>query len=122
MGEIPLHLPEMLDEELISFMVDMIGKTVKVDAMSLTGLRAKFAWVCVEVNLNKPLLPSLTVFDCEQKIEYEGLHLICLECGCYGHRGEDCPSLMQLVEVEPSAEKHPPQMEGPNSAIKETCD
>lgn len=34
---------EILDEEILTSMRDMVGRTVKVDATSLTGLRARFA-------------------------------------------------------------------------------
>lgn len=55
--------PEMLEEEILSSMGDMIGRTIKVDSTSLTGLRGRFARVCVEVNLAAPLIPSLTILD-----------------------------------------------------------
>lgn len=87
-------LPELLDEEILSSMGDRVGRTVKVDPLSLTGSQSKFARVCVEVNLGAPLIPSLTLFDMPQRVEYEGLHLICFQCGKYSHRGEDCLSLI----------------------------
>lgn len=87
---------EMLEEDIISFMGDMVGKTIKVDGTSLTGIRGKFAQCCVEVDLAAPLIPSFTVFYEAQKVEYEGLHLICFECGRYGHRGMECPTLIPI--------------------------
>lgn len=38
--------PEMLDKEILSSMGDLISKMVKVDSMSLTGMRGRFARVC----------------------------------------------------------------------------
>lgn len=93
----PGILSELLDEEILSSIGDMVGRTVKVDPLSLTGLRSKFARVCVEVDLVIPLIPSLTVLDMPQRVEYEGLHLICFQCGKYGHRGDDCPPLYAPV-------------------------
>lgn len=52
----------MLEEDIISFMGDMVGKTIKVDGTSLTGIRGKFAQSCVEVDLTALLIPSFTVF------------------------------------------------------------
>lgn len=89
----PRFPPEILDEEILTSMGDMVGRTVKVDATSLIGLRARFTRVCVEVDLAAPLISSLTVLNFDQTIEYEGLHLIYFKCGMYGHKGDECPSL-----------------------------
>ena len=51
-----------------------------------------YARMCVEVDLNAPLLPSYSVDGHNLKIEYEGLHLICFSCGIFGHSQEFCPS------------------------------
>lgn len=96
-------LPELLEEEILSSMGDMLGRTIRVDNTSLSGTRGKFARVCVELDLATPLLPSLTLFDFAQRVEYEGLHLICFECGRYDHRGEDC-----LMAHPPSNPSVPP--------------
>lgn len=103
----PRIYPEMLDEEILSSMGDLPSRTVKVDSTSLTGLRWRFARVCVEINLGAPLLPSLTVFDGEQKVDYEGLHLICFECGCYGHLVDKCPSLVLPTDPNVASDTHP---------------
>lgn len=82
---------EMLEEKTIANLGNMIGRIVKVGALSLAGTRGKFVRCCVEVDLSAPLLPSVTLSDEEQKVEYEGVHLICFKCGRYGHRVENCP-------------------------------
>lgn len=106
----PGILPELLDEEILTSMGDKLGRTVKIDPMSLTGLRCRFAWLCVEVNLDEPLLPSLTVLDLPQKVEYEGLHMICFKCGMFGHCSDACPSLMHPppAGVDPVTPTPPP--------------
>lgn len=86
--------PELLDEEILESMENMLGKTVHMDPLSFTCLRCKFARVCVEMDLAAPLLPSLTVLELAQKVEYEGLHLICFKCEKYDHHIEDCSSLL----------------------------
>ena len=30
-----------------------------------------------------------------QPVQYEGIHLLCLACGCIGHRKDSCPSLVR---------------------------
>lgn len=96
--ELPL---EIFDEETLADMSDLIGRTVKVDPISIDAYRGRYARVCVEIDLDKPLLPSITVFDAPQLVEYEGLHLICFSCGKYGHRSEACHSLPQLAAPAP---------------------
>lgn len=97
---------ELLDEEFISSMGDRIGRTIKVDGTSLTRLRAKFAGCCVEIDLSSPLISSLIVFDFKQKVNYEGLHLICFECGVYGHGANDCPRISNLFDLVGDLEAH----------------
>lgn len=76
----PGIFPKLLDEEIWSSMGDALGRTVKVDLLSLTGLHNKFARICVEIDFAAPLIPSLTVFDLSQRVEYE-------------HRIDDYPTL-----------------------------
>ncbi|XP_028775610.1 uncharacterized protein LOC114732503 [Neltuma alba] len=69
-----------------------IGTAIKVDEMTLTRARTMYARLCVEIDLNAPLLPSYFVDGNWLKIEYEGLHMICFQCGKFGHSSERCPS------------------------------
>ncbi|KAK8480711.1 hypothetical protein V6N12_018484 [Hibiscus sabdariffa] len=47
----------------------------------------------VLVDLNKPLLARIRIDGTIQRIEYEGLHHICYNCGTYGHSKEHCDGL-----------------------------
>lgn len=68
-----------------------IGKTIKVDIATLLASRGKFARVCVEVDLRKPLMSGYTLRGEFWRLQYEGLHEICFECGKYGHHSASCP-------------------------------
>lgn len=96
-------------------MGDNLGRTVKVDDTSLSRTRGKFARACVEIDLAAPLLPSLTIFDFAQQVEYEGLHLICFQCGRYGHRGDTCPA-NQPVAASPPVPVDPQPSKGQSSS------
>jgi hypothetical protein len=39
----------------------------------------------------QPLLAMFTIKGRHYKVEYEGLHLLCLNCGVFGHYVEGCP-------------------------------
>lgn len=65
-----------------------MGKPIKVDSNTSLGTRGKFAGICVEVDLSKPLLSQVRIGNFAQNIEYEGLHTVYFSCGCFGHRLE----------------------------------
>ena len=67
-----------------------LGTMLKIDQNTSIHSRGKFARICVEINLRRKLVPAILVLGREFKVEYEGLHLICFNCGQYGHRMEIC--------------------------------
>lgn len=46
--------------------------------------------MAVEIDLAKPLVLMVRVRNRIQRIEFEGLHVICFECSEVGHRSKDC--------------------------------
>ena len=62
-----------------------------------------FARMCVEIDLESPLIPSYNVDGNSLRIEYEGLHLICFHCGKFGHAIEQCP-VKRAQEVDKEKE------------------
>ncbi|XP_028104122.1 uncharacterized protein LOC114303175 [Camellia sinensis] len=52
--------------------------------------RGKFARVCVEMDLNKPLKPKFMLEGMVYNIEYESLHSFCFLYGKIDHRKEAC--------------------------------
>ncbi|CAN1125177.1 hypothetical protein LINPERHAP2_LOCUS2764 [Linum perenne] len=81
---------EYFDRKILKLIGDRIGKTVRIDHTTLEGSRGNFARICVEVDLSKPLLSKYRLRRRVRRIEYEGLHTICFNCGCYGHKIENC--------------------------------
>ncbi|KAJ1424289.1 Zinc finger, CCHC-type [Sesbania bispinosa] len=100
---IPCLPVEYYDPHVLRRIGDTLGRTVKINGNTLkekvVGLgelhteRAKFARICTEVNIKKPLISIFELNGRRYRVEYEGLHLICFQCGCYGHRKESCPLL-----------------------------
>ena len=72
-----------------------LGKPVKVDLTTLNFERARFARICVEVNLRKPLKGSIVINGDRYFVSYEGLSQICSSCGMFGHLVHRCPSIIQ---------------------------
>lgn len=76
-----------------------LGRPIKVDLTTLKMERARFARVCVEVNLKKPLKGSLLINGERYHVSYEGLNNICPGCGVYGHLMSACPKRSVVQQV-----------------------
>lgn len=68
-----------------------LGKPIRVDPTTLRFERARFARICVEVNLKKPLKGTVLINGERYFVSYEGLNTICSSCGVYGHLTAVCP-------------------------------
>ncbi|CAN1128820.1 hypothetical protein LINPERHAP2_LOCUS4872, partial [Linum perenne] len=91
---------EYFDRTILQLIGDKIGKTVRIDHTTLEGSRGNFARICVEVDLCKPLMSKYRLRRRVRRIEYEGLHTICFNCGCYGHKDESCNQIPDAVSIE----------------------
>ncbi|XP_020211512.1 uncharacterized protein LOC109796242 [Cajanus cajan] len=79
------------DESVLLTIASAIGKPVKVDLNTLNMTRGRFARVCVEINLNEPVVGRFFLNGVWYNVKYEGLHLLCSSCCCYGHVLRNCP-------------------------------
>lgn len=91
---------EYYTERWLKKMRNEIGRTIKVDLMTLLASRGKFARVCVEVDLEKLSVASYRMHGEFWRLRYEGLHELCFGCGKYGHLGASCPLKMDANEGE----------------------
>jgi hypothetical protein len=78
------------DESLLWALASLVGTPVKVDLHTLNVARGRFARICVEVDLTKPVVGCVGINGEWYQVQYEGLHIICTQCGCYGHLMKDC--------------------------------
>lgn len=65
----------------------VLGSPLKWDDSTALATRGKFARLCVEVDLTK--LSKFRLRRKIRRIEYEGIHLVCFNCGRYGHGLEE---------------------------------
>ncbi|KAG2307473.1 hypothetical protein Bca52824_027221 [Brassica carinata] len=68
-----------------------MGKPIRVDQTTLKFERTRYARICVEVNLAKPLKGTVLINGERYFVAYEGLSEICSKCGLYGHLVHGCP-------------------------------
>ncbi|XP_020238813.1 uncharacterized protein LOC109817874 [Cajanus cajan] len=83
------------DESVLLTIASAIGKPVKVDLNTLNMIRGRFARVCVEINLEEPVVGRFFLNGVWYNVEYEGLHLLCSSCGCYGHVLRNFPHVIR---------------------------
>ena len=74
-----------------------VGHVTKLDRNTLLRLEGKFARICINLDITKPLPGSLTVSRMGSSLRvpiiYGGLHEVCLLCGDESHQLESCPKL-----------------------------
>ncbi|XP_061350081.1 uncharacterized protein LOC133295288 [Gastrolobium bilobum] len=78
---------------------NLFGRMLKIDRSSLRKNeigegeiteKVRFARICVEVDMRMSFLSKFNIRGNFFQIGYEGLHLICFDCGMYGHRKDQC--------------------------------
>lgn len=90
---------ELYNLKFLTRLGSALGCFLKMDQLTTFQSRGQFARICVELNLAKPLVPFVVVRGEKVRLEYEGLHSMCFNCGIYGHKLEVCP----MVKVDPRA-------------------
>ena len=71
-----------------------IGLVLRIDVHTANGAKGCFAHLCVQVNLNKPLVRTIYLGRLKQSIQYKGVSTLFFECGRIGHNKEVCPFLV----------------------------
>jgi hypothetical protein len=95
-----LHLV-YYDENFLLAVASAIGNPVRVDLHALWVEFGRFARVCVEIDLDKPVVKKVGINGEWYLIDYEDMHInsICTKCGAYYHVLRDCPSLYKLTNM-----------------------
>lgn len=100
---IPCLPIEYFDFSFLRKVGEKIGKPIRADQNTDTATRGRFARICVEVDITKPLLTMFKMRKRVRTIKYEGIHLVCFACGVVGHRAEDCE---KRQKASPPEENH----------------
>ncbi|KAJ4838451.1 hypothetical protein Tsubulata_041033 [Turnera subulata] len=89
--QLPKLYQEYYDKEILLWRIARrVGKPIKVDEVTLRSSRVKFARVCIEVDLTKPLVSKFSLRRRIWRVVYEGLNTVCFQCGRYGHAMDKC--------------------------------
>ena len=88
------------EESVIRTIAAAVGKPIKVDLVTRSMERGRYARVCVELDLAKPVEDEVWVHDHWHKVEFESLHMVCSSCRCYGHVARNCNQHIASPVVE----------------------
>ncbi|XP_052192526.1 uncharacterized protein LOC127801418 isoform X2 [Diospyros lotus] len=96
---------ECYEEETLLKIGKLIGEeVVKIDHHTKSRTKFQFARLCISIDLRNPVVPFIVIGGLLQRIQYEGLDLLCYQCGRYGHRQQHClnfPSLHNPPSSQP---------------------
>lgn len=79
---------------------------LKIDKVTSVQVSGRFARICIEIDLDKPLQPKIILLIVILlNLQYGSLHHICFNCGRYGHRDNACLE-KKATNVEVIKERH----------------
>ena len=111
-----IRLPELpveyYDKGPLLLIGGSIGPVLRVDYNTAVGFRGRFARICIQINLEKPLIRMLRLGKIRQAVVYEGINALCFTCGIIGHKKEACPIKPAIIPVPEQTSTPPPDSGG----------
>ena len=86
--ELPI---EFYDAAVLREIGSAIGPVLRIDSYTASKSRGSYARLCVQVDLEKPLITSVRVGRLVQKITYGVVSTLCFHRGHLGHKQDSCP-------------------------------
>ena len=78
LNELPI---ESYDGEILRQIGKALGPVLTVDTHMTTDARARYARLCVQVDVSKSLTTTVRIGQCSQAVVYEGVNKLCFSCG-----------------------------------------
>lgn len=117
----PNELPiEYYEVEVLKKIGNSIGEVLQIDTHNAAEVRGRFARLCVQVDVDKPLVTNILIGAIHQPVNYEGVHRPCFSCGRIGDWKEAC--LYTLQSFPKSYKDNDDSEDGPVSNSHEGCD
>ncbi|KAH7848965.1 hypothetical protein Vadar_010951 [Vaccinium darrowii] len=67
-----------------------LGRPIRADSTTVETDRGRYARVCVEIDLSKPVKSRVLIEGKIYRVEYEHIPIMCFGCGRVGHRRDQC--------------------------------
>nr|POE60794.1 uncharacterized protein CFP56_44005 [Quercus suber] len=113
---------ELYEAEVLKQIGEAIGKVLRIDTHTALESRGKYARMCIQVDVGKPLINTVLIGKFEQAVAYEGINKLCFSCGRISHKKEFCPYIVRRVESSPEKEVPSPKEDGTSSrSLHETA-
>ncbi|KAL8159681.1 hypothetical protein V2J09_001218 [Rumex salicifolius] len=81
---------EYFDTSIVIQIGNKLGRVLKIDKTISTAERGRYTRMSVEIDVTKPLLSNFYMNGKIWKIQYEGLRMVCFDCGKIGHQSGHC--------------------------------
>lgn len=72
---------EYYDIEALKEIGQAIGTVLQIDTHTAIEARGRYARLCVQVDIDKPLIYTILIGRFQQLIVYEGIGKLCFSCG-----------------------------------------
>lgn len=117
LNELPI---EYYNSEALLQIGKSIGNVLRVDMHTANEARGRFARLCVQIYVDKPLVTTVLIEKFEQPVRYEGVQKICFSYGRIGHMKVSCPYTIR--PVSPPKEMSKMASENCREAMDSSCD
>lgn len=78
---------------------ESIGKVLRIDTQTAMEARGRYERLCIQVDINKPLINIVLIGRFEQPVSYEAIHKLCFSYGRVGHMKEACQYTIKRPEM-----------------------
>nr|POF07918.1 hypothetical protein CFP56_27497 [Quercus suber] len=99
LNEVPI---ELYETEVLKELGESIGKVLRIDSYTALEARGRYARLCVQIDINRPLVNSILIGRFKQVVIYEGIQKFCFSYGRVGHKIEAC-----LYTIHKDKDKEP---------------
>ena len=82
-SELPI---EFYDIEVLKEIGSAIGPVLRIDSYTAAGSRGSYARLCIQIDLDKPLIKSIRIGRLVQQVKYEVISSFCFCCGRLSHK------------------------------------
>ncbi|XP_075112822.1 uncharacterized protein LOC142182352 isoform X2 [Nicotiana tabacum] len=90
---------EFYDVEILQRVGSKLGQLLKIDTCTSTTTKGRYARICIEVPLERPLKTHINIGNHKQILLYEGINVLYTNCGHLGHIIQNCPTSKKTIPI-----------------------